>query len=80
MVVPIYIRRKDFKYNRRNNVMSEEEKKYNYSPITSELRAFVIRVRYFEFKGEDRYLVASDSKRARRTLKNDMSKAFYSLL
>lgn len=73
---PAYIKREDYKYNRRNNLLTDEEKKYNYSPITSELKVFLNRAGYFEFKGEDRYIIASDSNRARNTLKENMSKAF----
>jgi integrase len=72
----IYIRMEDYKYNRRYNLVEENEKKYLYSPIIYELGLVLQRLGYNKHKNTDRYIIAGDSERKRDTLKEDMSKAF----
>ena len=80
----IFIKTEDFKYNRRFNLIKEEEKKYNYAPIIFELGLVIQKIGYDKYKNTDRYLIAPDySTRSRKTIKDDLSKAFthfYSLL
>lgn len=73
---PIYIVSEDYKYNRKNNLIKKEEKKYNYTPVILDLHLFLQKLGYQEHKGTDRYLIAPDSTRRRETLKDDMSKSF----
>lgn len=74
--VPIYIITEDYKFNRRNNLVKDGEKKFNYSPVIKDLYLFLQKIKYEQFKGSDRYLIASESPRKRETIKDDMSKAF----
>jgi hypothetical protein len=66
----------DYKYNRRHNLVDENEKKYVYSPIIYELGLVLQRMGYNKHKNTDRYIIAGDSTKQRDTLKEDMSKAY----
>ena len=74
--IPVYIKTEDYKYNLRNNLFKEDEKKYNYSPVINDLNLFLTKIGYPKYKGTDRYLLASDSSLTRATIKDKMSKAF----
>lgn len=81
--IPRLIESEDFKYNIKNNLFSETEKKFCYSPVFMDLNDFLIKIGYEKYKGTDRYLIASESKMTRTSIKDKMSKAFshyYSLL
>lgn len=73
---PIYIKSEDYKYNLRNNLIKEEEKKYNYTPVIYDLNLFLKKIGYDKNKGTDRFLLAPESPLTRDTIKNIMSKAF----
>ncbi len=70
------IRTEDYKYNLKNDLVEDIEKKYIYSPIIYELRLVLRRLGYNKYKNTGRYIIAGDSKRKRETLKEDMSKSF----
>lgn len=74
--VPTVIKTPDYKYNYRNNLFKEEEKKFNYSPVIYDLNLFLTKIGYYKYKGTDRYLIAPDSKLTRASIKDKMSKAF----
>ncbi len=73
---PFIIQTEDYKYNRRNNLVLPEEKKYEYVPVIFDLHLMLQKLGYENYKGQNRYLIAPLSKRNRNTLKDDMSKAF----
>lgn len=73
---PFIIQTEDYKYNRRNNLLTPEEKKYIYVPVILDLHLMLQKLGYEKYKGQNRYLIAPLSPRKRETLKNDLSKAF----
>lgn len=73
---PLYIKTEDYKYNLRNNLKREEEKKFIIVPVIKDLHLFLQKIGYEKYKGTSRYLIAPDSERTRATLKDDMSKSF----
>lgn len=73
---PFIIQTEDYKYNRRNNLVLPEEKKYIYVPVILDLHLMLQKLRYEKYKGQNRYLIAPSSTRKRETLKDDLSKAF----
>jgi integrase len=74
--IPVYIKTEDFKYNLRNNLFKEEEKKYNYSPVINDLNLYLTKIGYPKYKGTNRYLLAPDATMTRASVKDKMSKAF----
>lgn len=72
----ICIRTEDFKYNLKNDLVDDSEKKFIYSPIIYELGLVLQKLGYEKYKNTDRYIIAGDSKRKRETLKENMSNAF----
>lgn len=73
---PFVIQTEDYKYNRRNNLITPEEKKYIYVPVILDLNLMLHKLKYEKYKGQDRFLIAPLSSRKRETLKEDMSKGF----
>lgn len=73
---PFLIQTEDYKYNRRNNLILPEEKKYTYVPVILDLHLMLQKLGHEKYKGQNRYLIASSSKSKRETLKNELSKAF----
>ena len=73
---PINIVTEDYKYNLRNNLFDDYEKKYNFSPIIYEMGLFLEKLRYSKYKGTDRFLIAAESTRIRKTFRENLSIAF----
>lgn len=73
---PIFIKCEDYKYNRAHNLVSERDKKYIYSPVIKDLHDFLIKMGYDDYKGTERYIVASECSYQRSTIKVQMSRSF----
>jgi hypothetical protein len=68
----LYIKVEDYKVNRIQNRISEEEKKYNYIPITSQLKKLLDELGYYIYKGMDAFILAPDIKISRGRVMSDL--------
>ncbi|TND10137.1 MAG: Uncharacterized protein FD123_385 [Bacteroidetes bacterium] len=73
--VPLHLQVPDYKVNRQKG-LSEENWKYNYAPMTSELRDLLTRLGEEEHKGKDAYLIAPDETMQRDTITSFLSRSF----
>jgi integrase len=73
---PIFIKCEDYKYNLAHNLTKERDKKYIYAPVIKDLYDFLIKIGYNNYKGTDRYIIASNSLKQRSAIKIEMSRSF----
>lgn len=73
---PYYITTYDIKYNKRYRLFKENDKKKIIIPVSVELEELLYVLGYEEYKGTDRYIIASNTKAQRDTIMNLASHAF----
>jgi integrase len=72
-----YILIEDYKINRIQNRISDEEKKYNYIPVTHQLKKLLDELGYHIYKGMDAFILAPDIKISRgRVMSDILSRGF----
>jgi integrase len=71
-----YLEGTDLKFERGHNWDKTKAKKVVYIPITPELEDLLIRLKYKEYKGSDKYLIDGDSTMSRVSLAKQMSHSF----
>jgi integrase len=67
-----YIRSEDLKVNHIQKRKREEDKKYNYIPLTESLSELLNELGYEKYKGSDQYLLAPDVKSKRNKVMADL--------
>jgi integrase len=73
----LYIEVEDYKINRIQNRISDEEKKYNYIPVTHQLKKLLDELGYPIYKGMDAFILAPDIKISRgRVMSDVLSRGF----
>lgn len=68
----LYIEVEDYKINRIQNRISDEEKKYNYIPVTHQLKKLLDELGYHIYKGMDAFILAPDIKISRGKVMSDV--------
>lgn len=72
-----YIKVKDYKVNKIQNRIAEEEQKYIYIPLTRELQNLLNELGYEKYKGTDKYILAPGIINKRnRSLADDLTRGF----
>lgn len=73
----LYIETEDYKVNRIQNRITEEEKKYNYIPVTSSLTILLDELGYNVYKKTDKFILAPEIKNKRNKIMSDtLSRGF----
>ena len=68
---PVYIKIVDFKATRQ-----KDNPKYVFVPATEELHELLLRLGYEQYKGSDKYILASEESMKRETIKSIVSHSF----
>lgn len=68
----LYIKVQDFKVNRIQNRIREEEKKFIYIPVTDSLRKLLDELGYYIYKGMDNFILAPEIKISRGKVMSDV--------
>ncbi len=84
-----YMKWSDIKYNseagtgymivldsKSTQLSKTKTEKYAFSPITKQLMELLIELGYEKYKGQDRYIIASDDKSDRKNISKNLSKWF----
>ena len=71
-----YIKVQDFKVNRQRGNIEEENIKWIYVPVTSELLDVLNRMQYEFYRGTDKYILAPEEDMTRDTIKLLMTRCF----
>lgn len=73
----LYIKVEDYKINRIQNRISDEEKKFIYIPVTGSLRKLLDELDYNKYAGTDNFILAPDIKISRgRVMSDILSRGF----
>lgn len=73
----LYIKVEDYKVNRIQNRISQEEKKFIFVPVTDSLRKLLDELGYYIYKGMDTFILAPDIKISRgRVMSDILSRGF----
>ena len=73
----LYIKVEDYKVNRIQNRISDEEKKFIYIPVTGSLRKLLDELDYNKYAGTDNFILAPDIKISRgRVMSDILSRGF----
>ena len=73
----LYIKVQDYKINRIQNRISDEEKKYNYIPVTPQLKKLLDELGYDIYKGMDAFILEPNLKISRgRVMSDILSRGF----
>jgi integrase len=72
----MYIKAEDLKVNRIKN-LTEEDKKYNYVPVTPQLKKLLLELGYEKYKGTDNFILAPELNHNRtKYLMDNLSRGF----
>jgi integrase len=67
-----FIKVQDYKVNRIQNRISEEEKKYIYVPVTDSLKGLLNELEYEKYRGTDNFILAPDINISRNRIMSDV--------